>query len=50
MPKSGSNEDGESENNSRFVSDRNSSLTKSKIGYNRGFSRKSGSSIKRKIF
>ena len=50
MPKSASNEDGESENNSRFVSDRNSSLTKSKIGYNRGFSRKSGSSIKRKIF
>ena len=50
MPKSGSSEDGESENNSRFVSDRNSSLTKSKVGYNRGFSRKSGSSIKRKIF
>lgn len=50
MPKSGSSEDSESENNSRFVSDRNSSLTKSKVGYNRGFSRRSGSSIKRKIF
>jgi hypothetical protein len=50
MPKQGQSEDGETENSSRFVSGRNSNLVKNKVSYNRGFSRKSGSSIKRKIF
>lgn len=50
MPKQGQSEDSETENSSRFVSGRNSNLVKNKVSYNRGFSRKSGSSIKRKIF